>query len=101
MKNLAAAAILDGMNRHNRLIDESRKVGEVKLTDYCGNVFTLHVWAKRDGGLHYLLSCNRIPNAISNIFRGPLPTKPLATDEATLATIAAVRNVAKTVTTSR
>jgi hypothetical protein len=102
MKSLAmTAAILNGMNHHNRLIAESRKVGEVKLTDYCGNVFTLYVWAKADGGLHYLLSCNRMPQAIDNIFRGPLPTKPLATDAATLAAIAAVRNVAKTVTASR
>jgi len=101
MKNLVmAAAILEGMNSHNRLVDESRKVGEVKLTDYCGNVFTLYVWVTPQAKLHYLLSCRNTPHATSNMFRSELPSDPAqyASDSDLLAAVAATRNVAKTAT---
>ena len=98
--HLLTAAILDGMNAHNRTVTESTKAGEITLIDYDGNRYTLHIWVKADLSTHYLLECNRIPNALGNIFRADLPDSAEAFDDNDdlLEGIAATRNVAKTVT---
>jgi len=100
MRNLVlTAAILDGMNRHNRMTREALRHDRIILTDHCGNVFTLNVWVTAERKARYLLECRNTPHAESNIFRAPLPQDPTVFDdhEDFLAAVAATPNVAKTV----
>lgn len=92
---MVQAAIMQGMNAHNKLIRESKELGKVHLTDYNGNKYELHVWHTPDDELHYLLSSRNIPHSLSNMFRGELPKKPLKTPKDTMAAIAATKSYAK------
>lgn len=79
--NRFAAAMLDSMNRHNQTIAESTKAGMIELIDHCGNRYNLHVWVQPGGRTHYLLECNRTPQALGNIFRAALPADASAFDD--------------------
>ena len=93
------AALVAGCNAHNALIAESTKAGEITLIDYCGNRYTLHIWVQANLETHYLLECNRIPNALGNIFRADLPDSAEHFDDNDdlLEAIAEASNLAKTV----
>jgi len=75
--NLMQAAIVNGMNAHNQEVKESIDAGRIYFEDRgCGNKFTLRVWVRPNGTLKYLLSCNRMPNALSNLGFGKMPVRP-------------------------
>jgi len=96
--DLMTAAIINGMNAHNAEIKECTDAGTVTLTDYCGNVYTLHVWVRADLTLKYLLSCRNVPNAVGNVYRAPLPVRADSFDSPAdmMDAIAKTRNVAET-----
>lgn len=98
MSTYQTAVIADGINRHNREVRESRKVGDLEWRDSFGNHYVLWVWERADGSLKYHLASgcwggsarsSGTPNALSNqMVESRLPARVSGSDHETLERVA-------------